>query len=135
MAGINPTHLAVKASVGVVGKMISAPNLTIAATAVGLLGRESDILRAGAAEVLADALGVPTENTAKWITEHRRLPERRQEIESYAAQLARAYPSPATRTLQKQAAASRAAYARFSLRPGQLVIVDEASMAATMDLD
>ena len=88
-----------------------------------------------AAEVLADAVGVPTENTAKWITEHRRLPERRQEIESYAARLARAYPSPATREVQKQAAASSAAYARFSLRPGQLVIVDEASMAATMDLD
>ena len=61
---------------------------------------------AAAAEVLADAVGVPTENTAKWITEHRRLPERRQEIESYAARLARAYPSPATRELQKQAAAS-----------------------------
>ena len=30
---------------------------------------------------------------------------------------------------------ARAAYARFCLRPGQLVIVDEASMAATMDLD
>jgi hypothetical protein len=27
-----------------------------------------------AAEVLADAVGVPTENTAKWITEHRHLP-------------------------------------------------------------
>ncbi len=90
---------------------------------------------AAAAEVLADAVGVPTENTAKWITEHRRLPERRQEIEAYAARLARAYPSPATRELQKQAVASSAAYTRFSLRPGQLVIVDEASMAATMDLD
>jgi len=90
---------------------------------------------AAAAEVLADAVGVPTENTAKWITEHRRLPERRQEIEAYAARLARAYPSLATRELQKQAAASSAAYHRFNLRPGQLVIVDEASMAATMDLD
>jgi lactate permease len=30
---------------GVVGKMISPQNLTIAATAVGLLGRESDIFR------------------------------------------------------------------------------------------
>lgn len=90
---------------------------------------------AAAAEVLADAVGVPTENTAKWISEHRRLPERRQKIEAYAARLARAYPSRATRELQKQAAASTAAYDRFCLRPGQLVIVDEASMAATMDLD
>ena len=30
---------------GVVGKMISPQNLTIAATAVGLLGREADIFR------------------------------------------------------------------------------------------
>lgn len=30
---------------GVVGKMISPQDLTIAATAVGLLGREADILR------------------------------------------------------------------------------------------
>lgn len=90
---------------------------------------------AAAAEVLADSVGLPTENTAKWISEHRRLPERRQELESYAARLARAYPSPATRELQNQAAASSAAYGRWALRPGQLVIVDEASMAATRDLD
>lgn len=90
---------------------------------------------AAAAEVLADAVGVPTENTAKWITEHRRLPERRQELASYAARLARAYPSPATRQLQMREAASSAAYDRFTLRPGQLLIVDEASMAATTDLD
>ena len=90
---------------------------------------------AAAAEVLAEAVGIPTENTAKWITEHRRLPERRQEILAFDARLARAYPSLATRDLQKQAAASRAVYGRFCLRPGQLVIVDEASMAATVELD
>ena len=90
---------------------------------------------AAAAEVLADAVGVPTENTAKWISEHRRLPELRHELESYAARLARAYPSRATRQLQKHAAASRAAFERWTLRPGHLVIVDEASMAATKDLD
>ncbi len=90
---------------------------------------------AAAAEVLADAVGVPTENTAKWISEHARLPERRGELESYAARLARAYPSLATRELQQEAAASQAAYQRWALRAGQLVIVDEASMAATRDLD
>lgn len=90
---------------------------------------------AAAAEVLAEAVGVPTDNTAKWITEHRRLPELRQEIESYAARLARAYPSQSTRELHKQAAACRGAYARFNLHPGQLMIVDEASMASTLDLD
>jgi lactate permease len=44
--GLDPTLLvAANTSGGVVGKMISPQNLTIAATAVGLLGRESDILR------------------------------------------------------------------------------------------
>ena len=45
-AGIDPTLLvAANTSGGVVGKTISPQNLTIAATAVGLVGRESDILR------------------------------------------------------------------------------------------
>lgn len=45
-AGIDPTLLvAANTSGGVVGKMISPQNLTIAATAVGLVGRESEILR------------------------------------------------------------------------------------------
>jgi lactate permease len=45
-AGINPTLLvAANNSGGVLGKMISPQNLTIAATAVGLAGRESDIFR------------------------------------------------------------------------------------------
>ena len=45
-AGIDPTLLvAANTSGGVMGKMISPQNLTIAATAVGLLGRESDIFR------------------------------------------------------------------------------------------
>lgn len=45
-AGIDPTLLvAANTAGGVVGKMISPQNLTIAATAVGLVGRESDIFR------------------------------------------------------------------------------------------
>ena len=45
-AGIDPALLvAANTSGGVVGKMISPQNLTIAATAVGLLGRESDLFR------------------------------------------------------------------------------------------
>lgn len=90
---------------------------------------------AAAAEVLAGAVGVPTENTAKWITEHQRTPERQQRLRELAARLAAAYPSPATRQLQQQAAREQAAYRRWTLRPGQLVIIDEASMAATTDLD
>jgi lactate permease len=45
-AGIDPTLLvAANTSGGVVGKMISPQNLTIAATAVGIVGRESDLFR------------------------------------------------------------------------------------------
>ena len=45
-AGIDPTLLvAANTSGGVVGKMISPQNLTIAATAVGILGREGDLFR------------------------------------------------------------------------------------------
>ncbi|TWP38050.1 hypothetical protein FGL98_04920 [Leekyejoonella antrihumi] len=90
---------------------------------------------AAAAEVLADAVGVPTENTAKWISEHKRLPDREATLASYAARLARAYPSVETRQLQLQTLAARNEYDRWALQPGQLVIVDEASMAATADLD
>lgn len=90
---------------------------------------------AAAAEVLAEAVGVATENTAKWIIENRRLPEREARLRDYAARLAGAYPSPATRQLQREAAAEMAGYRRWSLRAGQLAIVDEASMAATVDLD
>ena len=54
-AGIDPTLLvAANTSGGVVGKMISPQNLTIAATAVGLIGREADILR----KVLPWSLGL-----------------------------------------------------------------------------
>ncbi|MGO2775058.1 MAG: L-lactate permease, partial [Brachybacterium tyrofermentans] len=45
-AGLDPALLvAANTSGGVVGKMISPQNLTIAATAVGLLGQESAIFR------------------------------------------------------------------------------------------
>jgi lactate permease len=46
-AGLDPTLLvAANTSGGVVGKMISPQNLTIAATTVGILGREGDLFRA-----------------------------------------------------------------------------------------
>ena len=90
---------------------------------------------AAAAEVLADAVGVPTENTAKWIAENQRSPERRKALQGYVAKLAYAYPCVATRQLQQRALAEQAVYRRWSLQAGQLVIIDEASMAATTDLD
>ncbi len=90
---------------------------------------------AAAAEVLADAVGVPTENTAKWIAENRRTPERSEALRKCAARLTGAYPSVATHQLQLRAQAALVEHRRWSLYKGQLVIIDEASMAATKDLE
>ncbi len=90
---------------------------------------------AAAAEVLADAVGAPTENTAKWLTEASRQPQRRAELDSLAHRLDRASPSLRTRALLGRARKIRAEVDRWGLHPRQLVIIDEASMAGTLDLD
>ncbi len=76
-AGIDPTLLvAANTSGGVVGKMISPQNLTIAATAVGLLGRESDILRRvlwwslGMLAVLCLLIGLQSTPVLSWMLPH-----------------------------------------------------------------
>jgi len=49
-----------------------------------------------AAQVLADELGIETENTAKWLTEWRRIPELTERRDRFALNLARhAYPTSA----------------------------------------
>jgi len=90
---------------------------------------------AAAAEVLADAVGVPTENTAKWLTEASRQPQRRAELEALAHRLDRASPSLRARGLLRRARTVHAEIDRWGLRRRQLVIIDEASMAGTLDLD
>ena len=89
---------------------------------------------AAAADVLAEAVGVPTENTAKWLTEQASQPQRCAQLEQYAAQLDRVSPSLATRALRARATWLLTEYQRWVLTPGRLVIVDEASMAGTRDL-
>jgi len=90
---------------------------------------------AAAAEVLADVVGIATENTTKWLTEAVRQPQRLAELDQLRAQLHQASPSLRTRTLLHRARTISAEVQRWSLRPGQLVIVDEASMAGTFELD
>ena len=93
----------------------------------------------GRARALGGRGGRPRRRRRRAHREHRQMahrepdgsPEREARLRDYAARLAGAYPSPATRQLQREAAAELAAYRRWALRPGQLVIVDEASMAAT----
>ncbi|MHB1475022.1 MAG: ATP-dependent DNA helicase [Dermatophilaceae bacterium] len=90
---------------------------------------------AAAAQVLSDVVGIGTENTAKWLTEVGRQPQRLAELDQLRAQLYRASPSLRTRTLLNRARTVAAEVQRWSLRTGQLVIVDEASMAGTFELD
>ena len=90
-----------------------------------------------AAQVLADELGIETENTAKWLTEWRRIPELTTRRDRFALNLARhAYPSsPGAAKLHARVAAMDQAIAERRLRAGQLVIIDEATLAGTFALD
>ncbi len=92
---------------------------------------------AAAAEVLGTELGIPAENTAKWLTEWRRVPELVERRDHLARRLpARPGPQPAAvARVRAQVAALDEAIAARSLRAGQLVIVDEASLAGTFALD
>jgi conjugative relaxase-like TrwC/TraI family protein len=92
---------------------------------------------AAAAEVLAGEIGIPTENTAKWLTEHRRLPALLAEREYLAINLVRhPHPhSPHASELRARLSALDSAIAERRLRPDQLVICDEASLAGTLALD
>jgi len=92
---------------------------------------------AAAAEVLAAELGIPAENTAKWLTEWRRVPglaERREHLTRRLPVRPGLQPAAAARVRAQIAALDEAIAAR-SLRAGQLVIVDEASLAGTFALD
>ena len=80
-------------------------------------------------------MGIATENTTKWLTEAGRQPQRLAELDQLRAQLHQASPSLRTRALLHRARTISAEVERWSLRPGQLVIVDEASMAGTFELD
>ena len=92
-----------------------------------------------ASTVLSDAIGAPTENIAKWIYESAGLgaEQRREQIlhTEHAAALAhRAHRRLRHQRLIAQLAALRAERDRWSFHKNQLVIIDEASMASTMEL-
>ncbi|MEV6273349.1 MobF family relaxase [Kribbella sp. NPDC051936] len=92
-----------------------------------------------ASTILSDAIGIPTENIAKWIYESAGLgAEQRREViqrTEYAARLAhRARRTRRHQRLTTQLAALCADHDKWSFRANQLIIVDEASMASTMEL-
>jgi hypothetical protein len=92
---------------------------------------------AAAAQVLGDELGIETENTAKWLTEWRRIPELTARRNRLALNLARhAYPrSPSAARLRARLAETEAAISERRLKPRQLVMIDESSLAGTFTLD
>jgi hypothetical protein len=92
---------------------------------------------AAAADVLAGELGIGTENTAKWLTEHDREGARLAEIDKCRVMMHRlgGRNPRATDALQNRIEDVAAEVDRCRLRRGQLVVIDEASLAGTRTLD
>jgi conjugative relaxase-like TrwC/TraI family protein len=89
-----------------------------------------------AAEVLGDELGIATENTAKWLTEVTRQPGRLAKLDQLRAKRSAHLPgSAAHRSLTDRIGKLTGEHERWSIKAGQLVIVDEASLAGTFALD
>jgi len=92
---------------------------------------------AAAAEVLGDDMGIDTDNLAKWLYEHRQHGQRFRELEQLREQarqvgLKGRIPSPALAASIRQ---REETLTRWGLHAGQLVVVDEASLASTFALD
>jgi conjugative relaxase-like TrwC/TraI family protein len=91
---------------------------------------------AAAAEVLAGELGIDTENTAKWLTEHRQQAARLARIAALRFELTSLPASSLGLSVVRERLLNcEAEVARWQLRAGHLVIVDEASLAGTFALD
>jgi conjugative relaxase-like TrwC/TraI family protein len=91
---------------------------------------------AAAAEVLAGELGIDTENTAKWLYEHRQEAERLRNLAALRRALRSAGASERRRLpLRRRIAEAEEEVARWRLCRGQLVIIEEATLAGTFALD
>ncbi|TAM90290.1 MAG: TrwC relaxase, partial [Jatrophihabitans sp.] len=92
---------------------------------------------AAAAEVLGNELNIDTENTAKWLHEAPRNPERRRRLDTLLDRMHTVSSSGTVlgRRLQADLRETQAELARWSVGVGQLVIIDEAGLAGTLTLD
>ncbi len=92
---------------------------------------------ATAAARLSEALRIPCETTAKWL--HETTGPTGRERAALLADLPTSRPAPADREQRRARAVAwqrlNAEANRWRLHPGQLVIVDEASLAGTLELD
>ena len=89
---------------------------------------------ASAAATLAGELGIATENTVKWLYEAGKGAERLAEVERLRA-LAGELPADISPSVVERAAALEAEVKRWELHADDLLIVDEAGLASTLDLD
>jgi hypothetical protein len=89
---------------------------------------------ASAAANLSEEPGIPTENTAKWLSEADREAERLCEASRLRA-LAAQLPPAGSQSAQQRAAELEAEVRRWQLAPRDLLLVDEASLAGTFALD
>lgn len=87
---------------------------------------------AAAAEVLADELGIDCENTTKWLYEHHSNTERRDKLGELRQHMA---TGRGTGKQQDYAKTLAGDVHKWDFHEGQLVIVDEASMAGTFALN
>ncbi|MGH9097610.1 MAG: AAA family ATPase, partial [Acidimicrobiales bacterium] len=91
---------------------------------------------AAAAETLAAELGIDTETTAKWLYEHRQGVKRLARISELQSKLRSMIPSARQGSpIRSELADIIRQVDDWQLRAGQLVIVDEASLAGTFALD
>ena len=91
---------------------------------------------AAAAEVLAHELGIDAENSAKWLYEHRQHAQRAGELDDLETALSDpSHPFHEQPASQARAEELREQIARWSLHAGQIVVVDEASLAGTFALE
>ena len=92
---------------------------------------------AAAAEVLGEDMGIDTDNLAKWLYEHRQRGQRSRELGELRQKvrlIERTGRVPSSRLLAS-VASHEVALSRWTLREGQLIVVDEASLASTFALD
>ena len=92
---------------------------------------------AAAAEVLGDDMGIDTDNLAKWLHEHRQHGQRTRELGELRekVQLIERSGRVPSSGLRTSITRREEALARWTLCAGQLVVVDEASLASTHALD
>lgn len=92
---------------------------------------------AAAADVLTDDMGIEADNLAKWLYEHRQCRQRTRELHQLRERARQMRLGSRSVSPQLRANINRreAEIRRWMLRRGQLVVVDEASLAGTFDLD